>query len=353
MENKQIINNIGFNLEKEIAEQSDKDWIFGSGEPTTGLGDEIGSFVGAIYAYPDPINGVYPRTLKQLNHAVDFLKENAKEYVPVGQVQRGRADWMNCASNAPVNEYEKEFNFGIDVKKISEDGIAWLKEKGYLNQEGGFEASNAFVSIGSGTTPQGNSLKAPFEFIRLNGLIPLSILPDDKSMNWNEYHNPKRITQAMWDLGKEFKERFPMNYEKVLYADFGKFTDNLKWEIFDSYVDPVDGDFIKRLASNYNMLDYSYRAIFNEIIKKKEGETMKLEIEVIKQKDSPDFLFKGKKSGNYHRFGDVETFNEVVGDFPSPPEEKEIAQEMIASPLYLTSSLMAIILNIFNKLKGK
>lgn len=262
--------NYGFLLNKEIAEQSEKDWLLG-GEPIKGLAENI---------------------------------ETAK-YLPQGEVQRtSKSDMMDCATRAPLNILEIKFNYLTENGLLSEDNIDWLKGNGYFNElKGGFELSDAYNAILSGTTTQGNSLKAPLEAIRKYGCVPKRRLPLEPWMNWWDYHNKARITPLIKELGLEFARRFPVNYEKVMKEDFGNV---ITWDIldiagyawsrpvngiyprvthtpnhafmyfktpayiiFDNYVDSYDGDFIKHLASDYNLLHYGYRVIINEAEKKK------------------------------------------------------------------------------------
>lgn len=259
--------NIGFDLEREKREVSPDDWVFGAGAEVKGIADKVGGIVTALYAWPNPVNGVYPRSSNRINHAIDMIKEFAKKYLPIGVVQRGTRDWMSCASNAPNNELETQHNYALAKGLFSDGLVAWFKEVGFINPENGlFETADAFTSIGSGTTINGNSLRSPIEFVRKNGVIPKSMLPDSKLMDFYTYHDPKRILQAMWDLGEEYLKRVPINSEKVYSSKFAQLLDNLKWDIFDSYEDPVDGDFIKRLAYNYIFLGYGYRLVINENI---------------------------------------------------------------------------------------
>ena len=64
--------NYGLNIEKELSEASEKDWIFGAGKPIGGLAENI-----------------------------DF-----KKYLPKGEVQKGRDDTMDCATRSPNNKIE-------------------------------------------------------------------------------------------------------------------------------------------------------------------------------------------------------------------------------------------------------
>ncbi|MFA6314996.1 MAG: hypothetical protein WC648_01320 [Candidatus Paceibacterota bacterium] len=262
-------NNHGLNIELERQQQSETDWRFGG--------------------FSQPCIAVIPEELRF-------------DYLPVGEVQRGIEDMMDCASRAPINISETKFNWLYRNNKISNENKKWLEDNGYV-QEGSVTFSDAFIAILSGTTRQGNSLKAPLQAIENNGLIPKSKLPYNSEMTWAEYHDPNRITQSMKDLGKEFKRRFPMNYEVVEEIHYSELyegdllvqagfawsepidgiypsTDNAPnhvWvgisrplhTIFDNYIDTVDSDFIKRLAPDYDMFEYGYRIFFSEVVKPK------------------------------------------------------------------------------------
>jgi len=256
--------NYGFNLEKEIADRSDEDHIFGS--------DAIPS----------------------LAEGIDY-----KKYLPKGELQNIGEEKMDCASRSPLNILETKFNYLIIEKIISKENISWLRENKYFRVEQdfmGIEFSDAYIAIKSGTTQQGNSLKAPMQAIHEFGLVPKSLLPQVNS--FYDYHNPLRITSQIDKLGLEFKERFPIRYDIVYAEDYPSFikkvmlaTGGYAWgqikdgiyqrneyqfnhafaifpptqyEAFDNYIDQVDGDFIKRLAQDYRLLPYSYRMILNE-----------------------------------------------------------------------------------------
>jgi len=263
--------NLGFLLDKEKAEESDKDWYLGAKAPLIGIGDFVAGLGCALFAWPRPQNGIYPMVKNRLNHATVMINDNADDYFPIGTIQRGRGDWMNCTSNSPMNDLEIQHNYALQKGLLSNDFVLWLMKKGYINPNTDmFELADAFSSIGSNTTRQGNSQKAPLEYIRKNGVIPKSMLPDDESMTWAQYHDPSRITQEMKDLGKEFLEWEVINYEKVAKKLFYKVIGATRWRIFDSYRDSSDGDFIKQLAPDYIFMGYAYRLIINETGKYKE-----------------------------------------------------------------------------------
>lgn len=268
--------NYGLDLAKEQADRSAEDWVFGSGSPTC--------------------------------LSAGMLSTERTDYLPAGEIQKGVEDTMDCASRGPGNIYETKFNWLFNNDKIRPENKQWLIDNGYVTDTG-ITFSDAFTAINSGTTRNGNSLKAPLDAIHNMGLIPKAMLPLESWMTWDDYHNPARITPKMIALGKEFLKRFDLNYEIVYEKDFSWLlaedmldvggyawprpkngiyprTENRPnhcfvvvqeplYTIFDNYIDSVDGDYIKRLARDYDLLDYGYRAIVTaeHVIVEDEDET--------------------------------------------------------------------------------
>ena len=151
---------------------------------------------------------------------------------------------------------------------------------------GKVKLNDAFIEILSGTTRQGNSLKAPLDTARKVGVIPAAMIPLNNDMAWDVYMNPARVTQEHRDLGAQFLRRLPINYEQVPLRQFfeattmdslstalrawsvpidgvyprieGQFTHAVdrftnEIEIFDTY-EP----FIKKLAKDYIFFEWGY-----------------------------------------------------------------------------------------------
>jgi len=272
----------GLNLHKEAEEVSSEDWQFGA------------------------------VSVKGIAENIDF-----RTYLPKGEVQRSsKSDTMDCATRSPMNILETKFNYLVKNGVLNRDNYQWLVKHGYVGADGTVELSDAFTAILSGTTTSGNSLKAPLESMRKDGVIPKKLLPMESWMSWYDYHKKSRITPLMKELGKEFIKRFPINYEKVMKGDF---FNVIKWDIlniagyawtsprngiyprttqapnhafvyfeipayqiFDNYLD-TDGDFIKHLASDYNLLHYAYRVIINEVGSSKKKDMTKEELRGIYQ----------------------------------------------------------------------
>lgn len=249
--------NYGLNIYKEIAEQSSEDYVFGG------------------FSQPC-ITNIEP--------------EEREKYLPVGELQNIGEEKMDCASRSPINILETKFNWLLRNKKISHENEKWLNDNGYIENNSCL-FSDAFVAINSGTTREGNSLKATLQAIHSQGLVPKKLLPQLDS--FEEYHNPERITESIKQLGLDFLDRFPMEYEKVytvhsedllkedmldvagyawsqpengIYPRIDNSPNHAfmvfgfpKYKAFDNYVDSFDGDFIKQLSPDYNLLDYGYR----------------------------------------------------------------------------------------------
>lgn len=249
----------GLDWKKELEEQSHEDWIFSS------ISDKC------LASIP----------VKDRQH-----------YLPAGERQNIGSEKSDCATRAPLNILEAKFNYLVDNEIISVDNVKWLQDNGYFNN-GKIEFSDRFVAINSGTTRAGNSLKAPLEAIRKQGLIPKSMFPqvDD----FDEYYDRRNKTKKMDRLGEEFEKRFPINYEKVYESDFplllkkdmldvggyawprpinGEYPRvsyrpnhafiiyKPQYYAFDNYI--ADGSFTKKLAPDYDFLDYAYRVYISK-----------------------------------------------------------------------------------------
>lgn len=151
-------------------------------------------------------------------------------YIPQGVLQFNKLmDTNGCASRSPVAITKVKFTYfyhnGMH-SKLKE----WLRGPHYINGKPysyvvgeGADAKvvfdETFIEILSGTTPEGNSLKAPVHAIHKYGLIP-ECLPLEDGMTWKQYMDRDRITEQHLDLGEEFMRRFTIMYEQVMREDF-------------------------------------------------------------------------------------------------------------------------------------
>lgn len=253
------MSNHGLDLDRERAESSEQDWRFG--------------------ALSQPGLANIPLHLRD-------------KYLPQGERQFGREDFMDCATRSPHNQLEAQFTWLYEQNLISKENREWLELKGYVTAVGDIRFSDRFTAILSGTTRGGNSLKAPVESIRKNGLVPKRRLPAHPSMTWAEYHGPEAITDELRDLGREFAHRFTINYEKVHLSHFPEALESdmlgvaghawpsqkdgvyprtdapinhafllyalPKYQAFDNYEEAA-GDFTKTLAPDFAFWEEGYR----------------------------------------------------------------------------------------------
>lgn len=222
------------------------------------------------------------------------------QYLPAGERQRGREDFQDCVTRAYINILETKFTYAYRQGLLIDENRDWLLENGYVTDDGRVEFSDRFNAMLSNTTRQGNSLKAPAHSIYKNGLIPKKMLPASKSMDWDDYHDKRDITDKMIDLGEDFLQRFRINYEEVpaneldtlLIKDMANIavfawsnpingeyprTDNPfthavmafglpKTSIFDNY-EETESDpraWVKKLAEDYNIYRDAYRIYISQ-----------------------------------------------------------------------------------------
>jgi len=195
---------------------------------------------------------------------------------------------MDCASRSVLNILETKLNYMLDKGLFIPEIEEWLIDNGYFFS-GKCELSDRFIAIKSGTDPlRGNSLKAPCDAVHRYGVLPKHLLPFTEGMTQDEYHSG--ITEEMEWLAEQFIKRITVSYERVMQKDFG---DNMldvggfAWTTpsegiygrtdlspnhafmriasehtaFDNYRDSFDGDFIKRLSTDYKFIDYGYNVM--------------------------------------------------------------------------------------------
>jgi len=217
------------------------------------------------------------------------------KYLPDGELQKAKEDTKSCATYAPTEKLEADFTYFYQTTMQAENK-KWLEDNGYVNNNH-ITFSKRFIAILSGTTQQGNSLIAPLQAMNDNGLIPEALLPLVPTMTFAEWIDPSCITPDIKHLGQQFNSHFHIYYEKVyavhtqdVLKDDMLVTCGYAWPepvngeyprveydfnhvflkiwppptyIFDTYYDSVDGDFIKKLASNYKFLDYDYHVFIS------------------------------------------------------------------------------------------
>lgn len=142
------------------------------------------------------------------------------EFVPEGEPQYGNGwDTLSCVTFSALHSVEAQINWLISQNKVSHETLIWLNDNGYLINNT-IRLSKRFTAITSGTTKQGNYFAKVWDTIRKVGCIP------DKDFsfggnNWEEYHDPKNITEAMKAKALKFLDFFTIQYEWIYNDDIG------------------------------------------------------------------------------------------------------------------------------------
>ena len=312
--------NTGVNLEMEQKELLGSEWMFGAGS-------------------------------KPCIFSVPIIER--KEYLPRGEIQKGKDDYQDCVTRKGGNALEIKFTAALRKKRMKDENAQWLRDKGYVVVHEGkeyVEFSDRFIAILSGTTPRGNSLKAPAHAVYEHGLIPKRMFPGASNLSWNQYHDKRLITQEMTDLAKEFKKRFRINYEQVFTVDMeaalkrdmfgvvvfawptpvdGEYRrkegdplthDVLAFEpltyVFDNYPETASDprEWVKKLAENYPFYPHNYRLFVSSETTETETKTALTVFEVLA------------------RFGLIEAFAIWWAQFWSPAKYPEPKEEEVVVP---------------------
>jgi hypothetical protein len=187
----------------------------------------------------------------------------------------------NCTSFSFLNAIETSVNFLR--KNLSEKQIQTLNGLGFY-ADGGFNCSDRFTAIMSGTMPNGNYFQNVGDSVRRDGLLPEVLLPFGGN-NQAEYLNKNLITQDMKDKAKKILDIFEISYE---WTDVNDFKNQLKQAViqgaipeqarhavmipvFDKYFDSYE-PYIKSLP----VVKYAMKVIVKVKPEKKEWKYFKL-----------------------------------------------------------------------------
>lgn len=134
-------------------------------------------------------------------------------------------DTMSCTTFSALNNIEAILYAYMQLGKLPQKHVDYLKNNGYLDEYGKPNFSDTFIAIKSGTTKNGNYFTKVGDTIRLVGLLPEKDLPLTGS-TWEEYADPKKITKAMEDKAKKFNDYFDIYYEWVFFNQDDRFDQN-------------------------------------------------------------------------------------------------------------------------------
>ena len=274
------LNNYGIDLGKQKQDESNEDWMFGAVE-LPDIAPELNGLVVAVYAWGIHINGIYQRVFYAINHCVSMIKLGFEKYLPKGEIQNDKAEKMDCVTRGFNNKIEEKLNYALEKGRLPKETIKFFEDNGYII-DGKFSLNDRIPATLSGTTEKGNSLKAPIDTIRKIGIFPKNII-NQYGLTFSQYYNKNDINKEMLNIGLESLKHLSINYLTVNLNNFKDFAGDIKYLIFDNYVDTFDGDYIKRLAEDYNFYYYGYQVIINTLKKKDMAEKF---VKIVKKNES-------------------------------------------------------------------
>ena len=151
-----------------------------------------------------------------------------ENFLPLGERQNNPFvfDTLSCSTFSGLNTVETWVNYYLEKDLIPGDYMDELMDLGFF-KDGSFNASDRFSAMMDNTTKQGNTLTAPWDSFRKDGILAETHLPFSPLFTvWEQYHNKADITDEMKKNAKKILEMFSFSYEWV-------FTDDDDMELID------------------------------------------------------------------------------------------------------------------------
>lgn len=128
-------------------------------------------------------------------------------------------DSKSCVTFSALNSIEMQINRMIAFGELPENVLQELRELGFFDDDGKFNASDRFTAKMSGTTRFGNSLNAVWDSIRKDGLLPERDLPFPSTQRepkflWEDFF--ATIPQELIDKAKKILKFFDFSHEWVI-----------------------------------------------------------------------------------------------------------------------------------------
>jgi hypothetical protein len=159
----------------------------------------------------------------RVDHNIAVLDMNWLPYYSRGELQHGvYYDTMSCVTFSALNILEAVLNYQIAHGMVSAENVQWLQEKEYFDEDGKLNLSDRFTAAMSNTTERGNTGGAVWWSIRNHGVVPEHMWTWDKGRDvpYDErfgdwFRDKSLIPEDVKAIGKEFKERFEVFYERT------------------------------------------------------------------------------------------------------------------------------------------
>lgn len=91
--------NTGFDREREVLDEDERDYVYGA------------SSARCLALIP---------------------QRDRAQYLPVGEIQKGVDDFMDCSTRGGLNILETKFTFLVRTGKLSDSQLEWLYDNGYI-----------------------------------------------------------------------------------------------------------------------------------------------------------------------------------------------------------------------------
>lgn len=149
-------------------------------------------------------------------------------HLPVGEKQYATLgfDSMSCTTFSALNLLETFLKYLMP--SLPEEHKDFLKRFGFISELGEPNCSDNFTAIMSGTTRNGNTFPKVWESIRTQGILSEKNFPFSGD-TFDQFHDPKRITDYMKRRAKKFLDFFTVQYSWNHFTNTG--TENTAAEI--------------------------------------------------------------------------------------------------------------------------
>lgn len=141
----------------------------------------------------------------------------------VGQ-RYGPYDTNTCWDYGLVDCVEDQMKYLLANDLISSEDAQWLKDTGFIDQDGDPYLSRRWIAILSGAKNSGNDEAIGWKLAEQFGMVPFSMLPysTDRAYRFAtyddfiaDYFDPGAITPEMEAVGKRFLEIFDIRSEEL------------------------------------------------------------------------------------------------------------------------------------------
>ena len=179
---------------------------------------------GVIEALPEPLDFIAGKKTGIVYREV-LPGADWGEFLPKDETQFLGFETSACVTFSAHNVIETQIDFVVKTGALSGEKLQKLKDWGFFDETGRFNCSDRFTAKMSGTTKVGNTLKAVWDSIHNNGLVPEAMWPAQGVKTWEEWI--AEIPQDIKDFGKNVLTILDIKYEWVVTGNCGAPDTNL------------------------------------------------------------------------------------------------------------------------------